>query len=64
MCIDGVPQECVIASEFMAKTPQMIALNLLVVSKDQLKHGNCTPTASHKEILDPRMINGIRCMCT
>ena len=66
MCIDGVPQGRVIASEFMAKTPQKMALNLLGIffSKDQLKNGNCTPIASHKEILDPRIINGIRCKCT
>ncbi|KAL5510127.1 hypothetical protein EMCRGX_G005618 [Ephydatia muelleri] len=66
VCMDGVPQGHVIASERMAKTPQKMALNLLGIffSKDQLKNGNCTPTASHKEILDPWIINDIRQKCT
>ena len=61
---DGVP-ECVISSEFMAKTPHKLALNLLgaFFSQDQLAKGNCTPTASHKDVLDPRILNGIRYKC-
>lgn len=66
VCIDGIPQGRVIACEFMAKTPEKMALNLmgLFFTKDQLSKGNCTPTISHKEILDPSIINGIRCKCT
>eukprot|EP00731_Ephydatia_muelleri_P033187 Em0026g7a len=60
--IDGILQGRVIACEFMAKTPEKMALNLigLFFTKDQLRKGNCTPTISHKEILDHSIINGIR----
>eukprot|EP00731_Ephydatia_muelleri_P013726 Em0007g1036a len=46
----------------MAKSPEKLALNLLGVffTQDQLTKGNCTPTPDHKDLLDPRIINGIR----
>ena len=63
--IDGVVPARVISSEFMAKSPEKLALNLLGVffTQDQLTKGNCTPTPDHKDLLDPRIINGIRCKC-
>ena len=63
--IDGGVPARVMSSEFMAKSPEKLALNLLgaFFTQNQLTKGNCTPTPDHKDILDPRIINGIRLKC-
>ena len=69
--IPDVSQLDVIARENKTSTAQKLALNLLALffKKEQLVNGICTPQAEgspaqNRDILDQRIIEGIRCKQT
>ena len=63
--IPGIPQLEVTARENISSNAQKLALSLLSLffNKDKLSRGVCSPQGegSQYELLDQRILNGIRC---